>query len=49
MKSRTAQKLMDRGTKILMDKADIQDYEKAKAFLIEYGSVQEALKIIQKL
>jgi len=43
------QKLIDRGTKMLMEKAGIQDYEKAKAMLIAYGSVQEALKITQKL
>lgn len=43
------QKLMDRGTKMLMDQAGIDDYEKAKTMLIKYGSVQEALKITQQL
>jgi N-acetylmuramic acid 6-phosphate etherase len=38
------QKLLDRGTKMLMEKAGISDYEKSKAFLLQYGSVQQALK-----
>lgn len=44
----TNQKLMDRGTKMLMEKSGITDYEHAKAILIKYGSVQEALTHIQK-
>lgn len=42
------QKLMDRGIKMLMEKSGITDYEHAKATLIKYGSVQEALTNIQK-
>nr|WP_200911872.1 N-acetylmuramic acid 6-phosphate etherase [Pedobacter sp. Hv1] len=45
----TNQKLIDRGTKMLMDRTGIEDYEKAKAMLIRYGSVQEALKITKQL
>lgn len=38
------QKLMDRGTKILMEQSGTADYDVAKALLIKYGSVQDALK-----
>ncbi|SMC91849.1 N-acetylmuramic acid 6-phosphate etherase [Pedobacter nyackensis] len=39
-------KLIDRGTKMLMEKAGIIDYDKAKAILLEYGSVSQALRKI---
>jgi N-acetylmuramic acid 6-phosphate etherase len=38
------QKLIERGTKMFMEKSGITDYEKAKALLIKYGSVYTALK-----
>lgn len=41
-------KLVDRGTKMLMEKTGIKDYEEAKAFLLEYGSVQSAADKINK-
>ena len=37
-------KLIERGTKMFMEKSGITDYEKAKALLIKYGSVYTALK-----
>jgi N-acetylmuramic acid 6-phosphate etherase len=36
-------KLVDRGVKMLMEKADISDYEAAKKLLLENGSVSSAL------
>lgn len=38
----TNDKLVDRGTKMLMEKAKITDYEKAKRLLLQYGSVKKA-------
>ena len=38
----TNNKLIDRGTKMLMSVAGITDYEKAKALLLKYGSVKKA-------
>lgn len=35
-------KLIDRGTKMLMEKTGIKDYEKAKELLLKYGSVKKA-------
>lgn len=39
----TNEKLTDRGTRMLMETGGITDYEKAKALLLQYGSVQAAL------
>ena len=39
----TNDKLVDRGTKMLMEKAGITDYENAKALLLKYGSVKKAI------
>jgi N-acetylmuramic acid 6-phosphate etherase len=39
----TNEKLIDRGTKMIMDKLELLDYEKAKGMLIEYGSVKKAV------
>ena len=39
----TNEKLIDRGTKMIMDKLDLQDYEKAKEMLIQNGSVKKAV------
>ena len=38
----TKSKLIDRGTKMLMQETGITDYEKAKKLLIEFGSVKKA-------
>jgi N-acetylmuramic acid 6-phosphate etherase len=38
----TNDKLVDRGTKILMDRLKLQDYEKARELLLEFGSVKKA-------
>ena len=40
----TNDKLVDRGTKMLMEKAGIKDYEKAKDLLLENGSVKKAME-----
>lgn len=40
----TNAKLIDRGTKMLMEKAGIEDYEKAKDLLVKYGSVAKAMR-----
>jgi N-acetylmuramic acid 6-phosphate etherase len=37
------EKLVKRGTEMVMDKTGIQDYDKAKALLLEAGSVKEAV------
>ncbi len=39
----TNNKLIDRGTKMVMEKLNMQDYNKAKALLIEAGSVKKAV------
>lgn len=39
----TNAKLVDRGTKMIMGEAGIGDYDRAKALLLEYGSVRAAL------
>lgn len=39
----TNAKLVDRGTKMIMDEAGISDYETAKAMLLKYGSVRKAV------
>ncbi len=36
-------KLVDRGTKMILDATDIDDYEKAKELLLRFGSVREAV------
>jgi N-acetylmuramic acid 6-phosphate etherase len=38
----TNDKLVDRGTKMLMERVKIADYEKAKELLLRYGSVKKA-------
>jgi N-acetylmuramic acid 6-phosphate etherase len=40
----TNNKLIDRGTKMVMEKLNLQDYEVAKALLIKAGSVKKATK-----
>lgn len=39
----TNAKLVDRGTKMIMDEAGIDDYGEAKALLLKYGSVRRAV------
>jgi N-acetylmuramic acid 6-phosphate etherase len=38
----TNEKLVDRGTKMLMERVKMNDYEKAKTLLLQYGSVKKA-------
>jgi N-acetylmuramic acid 6-phosphate etherase len=40
----TNDKLVDRGTKMLMEKSGEKDYEKAKTALLQYGSVKNAME-----
>lgn len=40
----TNEKLVDRGTKMLMEKSGVSDYEKAKELLLAQGSVKKALQ-----
>jgi N-acetylmuramic acid 6-phosphate etherase len=44
----TNEKLVDRGTKMLMEKAKISDYENAKTLLLQNGSVKKTLEYLQK-
>lgn len=39
----TNEKLVDRGTKMIMDKINLPDYEKAKTLLLKFGSVKKAV------
>jgi len=39
----TNEKLVDRGTKMIMEKLKLQDYEKAKELLLRFGSVKKAV------
>ncbi len=39
----TNNKIIDRGTKMVMEKTGIKDYEKAKELLLNYGSVKKAV------
>ena len=39
----TNKKLVDRGTKMIMDETGIQDYAEARAMLLHYGSVRNAV------
>jgi N-acetylmuramic acid 6-phosphate etherase len=39
----TNSKLVDRGTKMVMERTGINDYDKAKALLIKFGSVKKAV------
>ena len=43
----TNDKLIDRGTRMIMDKTGLADYEKAKALLLEKGSVKLAIDTIR--
>jgi N-acetylmuramic acid 6-phosphate etherase len=39
----TNEKLIDRGTKMIMDKLGLTDYNRAKELLLQYGSVKKAV------
>jgi N-acetylmuramic acid 6-phosphate etherase len=39
----TNAKLIDRGTKMIMDKLSLKDYEKARELLLQHGSVKKAI------
>ncbi len=43
----TNDKLIDRGTRMIMDKTGLTDYGKAKALLLEKGSVKLAIEVIR--
>ena len=44
----TNKKLVDRGTRMIMEKTGISDYERAKALLLKYGSVRLAVESTEK-
>lgn len=44
----TNEKLVDRGTKMLMEKMKLTRYDKAKELLLKYGSVRKALESLVK-
>ena len=41
----TNRKLIDRGTRMIMDKTGLQDYDAARALLLKYGSVRKAVEM----
>jgi N-acetylmuramic acid 6-phosphate etherase len=43
----TNDKLVDRGTKMLMEKSGIANYDQAKTLLVSKGSVKKALQFLQ--
>lgn len=45
----TNEKLVDRGTRMVMDQTKISDYEKAKNLLLEKGSVKQAVEFVMAL
>ena len=44
----TNRKLIDRGTRMVMEQTGITDYEKAQAMLLEHGHVREAVEAYKK-
>jgi N-acetylmuramic acid 6-phosphate etherase len=40
--------LVDRGTKMLMERLKLSDYDKAKEMLLKYGSVRKAVESCSK-
>lgn len=42
----TNEKLVDRGTKMIMDKLNLDDYSRAKELLLQYGSVKKAVDAV---
>lgn len=45
----TNRKLVDRGTRMIMEEAGIPDYDRAKALLLEYGNVRAVLDKLESL
>jgi N-acetylmuramic acid 6-phosphate etherase len=43
----TNEKLVDRGTKMVMEKLNLDDYQKAKELLLEFGSVKKAVQSVK--
>ncbi|MES1226745.1 MAG: N-acetylmuramic acid 6-phosphate etherase, partial [Bacteroidota bacterium] len=43
----TNDKLIDRGVKMLLEKSNIGDYEKAKELLLKYGSVKKTIENLE--
>ena len=43
----TNKKLVDRGTRMIMEDTGLTDYEKARALLLEYGSVRAAVESVE--
>jgi N-acetylmuramic acid 6-phosphate etherase len=41
-------KITDRAVRILMDKSSISDYDQARSFLLEQGSVSNAMKVLHQ-
>ncbi|MCK7556966.1 N-acetylmuramic acid 6-phosphate etherase [Chitinophaga sedimenti] len=41
------EKLVDRGIKMLMERLEMEDYEAAKALLLEHGSVKKAVEAVR--
>jgi N-acetylmuramic acid 6-phosphate etherase len=41
-------KLIDRGTKMLMEKSGIKDYDQAKELLLKYGSVKKSVESLDR-
>ena len=44
----TNDKLVDRGTRMLMERVKMEDYESAKELLLKYGSVKKAADSVRK-
>jgi N-acetylmuramic acid 6-phosphate etherase len=44
----TNSKLVDRGTRMVMEKTGILEYDKAKGLLLQYGSVKKAVDSLEK-
>ena len=44
----TNQKLVDRGTRMIMEQTGIKDYEKARQLLLQHGQVRAAVEACQK-
>ncbi len=44
----TNEKIIDRGTKMIMDKLKTTDYEKAKEMLLKHGSVKKAVSSVSR-
>jgi N-acetylmuramic acid 6-phosphate etherase len=42
----TNEKLVDRGTKMVMEKLNIRDYEQARSLLLKHGSVKKAIDAV---